>query len=164
MLPRHILRLSRHCVLLPKLIRPLGCHGIHGRLPLFSLAGTQERSKQHANDELPLNARDVLMLHRYAFWWSGAYARPCLLPAASGHVPCRPELLACCVAVVGNSTLDFNYYGPVEEYATYVKSRPACYIDEDNPGMIFSDAAMSVGNPCICRCPSASSQAVSSVQ
>ena len=48
--------------------------------------------------------------------------------------------------MVGNSTLDFNYYGPVEEYATYVKSRPACYIDEDNPGMTSSDAATSVSN------------------
>lgn len=36
--------------------------------------------------------------------------------------------------MVGNSTLDFNYYGPVEEYATYVQSRPSCYINADQPG------------------------------
>jgi hypothetical protein len=57
-----------------------------------------------------------------------------------------PSLLARRAAVVGNSTLDFNYYGPVEEYATYVKSRPACYIDENNPGTTCFDALMSVSN------------------
>lgn len=43
-----------------------------------------------------------------------------------------------CIAVVGNSTLDFNYYGPVEEYATYVKSRSSCYINAQNPGNDFT--------------------------
>lgn len=57
------------------------------------------------------------------------------------------SLLARCAAVVGNSTLDFNYYGPVEEYATYVKSRPACYIDEDNPGTTCFDALLLASNP-----------------
>mmetsp|Transcript_6836 Transcript_6836/g.19716 ORF Transcript_6836/g.19716 Transcript_6836/m.19716 type:complete len:804 (+) Transcript_6836:5446-7857(+) len=38
------------------------------------------------------------------------------------------------VAVVGNSTLDFNYYGPVEEYQDFVAERPSCYINAANPG------------------------------
>lgn len=38
------------------------------------------------------------------------------------------------VAVLGNSTLDFNYYGPVEEYEQNVASRPSCYIDQTNRG------------------------------
>lgn len=38
------------------------------------------------------------------------------------------------VAVLGNSTLDFNYYGAVEDYDTYVKSRPSCYIDTNTRG------------------------------
>lgn len=38
------------------------------------------------------------------------------------------------VAVLGNSTLDFNYYGPVEEYSDFVKQRPSCYINAANPG------------------------------
>lgn len=37
------------------------------------------------------------------------------------------------VAVLGNNSLDFNYYGPVEEYDRYV-DRPAFYINAQNPG------------------------------
>ena len=37
------------------------------------------------------------------------------------------------VAVMGNNSQDFNYYGPVEEYETYVE-RPAFYINAQAPG------------------------------
>lgn len=37
------------------------------------------------------------------------------------------------VAVLGNNSLDFNYYGPVEEYEIYVQ-RPAFYINAQAPG------------------------------
>lgn len=37
------------------------------------------------------------------------------------------------VAVLGNNSQDFNYYGPVEEYEIYV-DRPAFYINAQNPG------------------------------
>lgn len=37
------------------------------------------------------------------------------------------------VAVLGNNSLDFNYYGPVEEYDIYV-DRPAFYINAQNTG------------------------------
>lgn len=46
--------------------------------------------------------------------------------------------------MVGNSTLDFNYYGPVEEYATYVKSRPSCYINADQPGAQLARVCMTI--------------------
>lgn len=39
------------------------------------------------------------------------------------------------VAVLGNNTLDFNYYGPVEEYEQYV-DRPAFYINAQAPGKL----------------------------
>jgi len=46
------------------------------------------------------------------------------------------------VAVLGNDTLDFNYYGSVERYDTYVKSRPSCYIDTKTRGSeIAAEAA-----------------------
>lgn len=61
MLPRHILRLSRHCALLPKLIRPLGCHGIHGRLQLISSAGSKEQSRRRA--KAPTAAECTLFAH-----------------------------------------------------------------------------------------------------
>jgi hypothetical protein len=38
------------------------------------------------------------------------------------------------VAVLGNDTLDFDYYGSVERYDTYVKKRTTCYIDSKNRG------------------------------
>lgn len=37
------------------------------------------------------------------------------------------------VAVLGNNSLDFNYYGPVEEYEQYI-DRPAFYINAQAPG------------------------------
>ncbi len=37
------------------------------------------------------------------------------------------------VAAMGNSTNDFNYFGPVEEYAAYLE-RPVFYLDSQNPG------------------------------
>lgn len=37
------------------------------------------------------------------------------------------------VAVVGDNTTDFNYYGPIEEYQYYNK-RPTWYADNENPG------------------------------
>lgn len=37
------------------------------------------------------------------------------------------------VAVVGDNTTDFNYYGPIEEYQYYNK-RPSWYADSANPG------------------------------
>lgn len=37
------------------------------------------------------------------------------------------------VAVLGNNSLDFNYYGPVEEYEQYIE-RPAFYINAQAPG------------------------------
>ena len=38
------------------------------------------------------------------------------------------------VAVLGNNSLDFNYYGPVEEYEQYI-DRPAFYINAQAPGL-----------------------------
>lgn len=38
------------------------------------------------------------------------------------------------VAVVGNDTLDFDYYNSVERYDSYVPRRPSCYIDSRNRG------------------------------
>ena len=37
------------------------------------------------------------------------------------------------VAVMGNNSQDFNYYGAVEEYEAYV-ARPAFYINAQAPG------------------------------
>lgn len=38
------------------------------------------------------------------------------------------------VAVLGNDTLDFAYYGSVERYDSYVKKRTTCYIDTKTRG------------------------------
>ena len=38
------------------------------------------------------------------------------------------------VAVLGNNSQDFNYYGPLEEYDYYVE-RPAFYINAQAPGV-----------------------------
>ncbi|KAK9828596.1 hypothetical protein WJX72_000945 [[Myrmecia] bisecta] len=38
------------------------------------------------------------------------------------------------VAVIGNDTLDFDYYGPPEEYDSFVSSRPVFYLTEADPG------------------------------
>ena len=38
------------------------------------------------------------------------------------------------VAVLGNNSIDFNYYGPVEEYEIY-NDRPAFYINAQAPGL-----------------------------
>lgn len=46
------------------------------------------------------------------------------------------------VAVLGNNSLDFNYYGPVEEYEQYI-DRPAFYINAQAPGK----------NLASCTCP-----------
>ena len=38
------------------------------------------------------------------------------------------------VAVLGNDTLDFDYYGSVEHYDNYVSKRTTCYIDKYSRG------------------------------
>jgi hypothetical protein len=67
------------------------------------------------------------------------------------------------VAVMGNSTNDFNYFGPVEEYEDYL-DRPIFYLDAQNPGdasiHLFApvqalstndaSAARALHNPVIC--------------
>lgn len=39
-----------------------------------------------------------------------------------------------CTAVLGNDTLDFDYYNSVERYDQYVPKRTTCYIDRRNKG------------------------------
>ena len=41
------------------------------------------------------------------------------------------------VAVVGNNTLDFNYYGPLEEYEQYLP-RPVFVINNAQPGTLYA--------------------------
>jgi hypothetical protein len=43
-------------------------------------------------------------------------------------------LLTVCTAVLGNDTLDFDYYNSVERYDQYVPKRTTCYIDRRNRG------------------------------
>lgn len=40
-------------------------------------------------------------------------------------------------AVLGNDTLDFDYYNSVERYDQYVSRRPSCYIDRRNRGALI---------------------------
>lgn len=51
------------------------------------------------------------------------------------------------VAVLGNDTLDFDYYGSVERYDTYVPKRTTCYIDKDHRGSeIAGEAAAALAS------------------
>jgi hypothetical protein len=38
--------------------------------------------------------------------------------------------------VLGNDTLDFDYYNSVERYDQYVPKRTTCYIDRRNRGAL----------------------------
>lgn len=59
---------------------------------------------------------------KYKVKWAGDY-----------YMECHPEEEVA-VAVLGNSTLDYDYIGPPELYEEYVEFRPAFYVTAEDPG------------------------------